>query len=48
MDRPGLEQEIMKRMPLRLCDVDVIKSALDARTDAQLEDLLERMKEAGR
>lgn len=48
-ERDKLEQEILDRMPtLRPYDMPVMQDAMSRKTDAQLEDILKRMKEDGR
>jgi len=49
MDRQELEQEVLKRLPeTRPAQVDMLRDAMKLKTTVQLEDILKRMKEAGR
>ena len=49
MDREQLEEEVYKRLKItRAVDDPIIRDAIKAKPTANLEDILERMKEVGR
>lgn len=49
LDRDKLENEIFKRLHIgQPSDIPVVRKSLQMKTTPQLEDLLKRMKEAGR
>lgn len=49
MQRAQLEEEVYQRLLVtRASDEPIIRDALKLKTNAELEDILKRMKEAGR
>jgi hypothetical protein len=48
MERPELEREVLKRLPLKPCEVPIYQRALRLKSTPELEKILEQMKKAGR
>jgi len=46
--RKTLEQEVLKRLIMRSCDMPIMKRAIRLKPTSELEDTLRRMKEGGR